>query len=398
MNPLKGVGRLARVPLLRSSKGSRRNLPPLAALGFALILVVTTSLVGNEAEAQRRGGDRVRHVPSRIPRDCSVDVTQSLNQWIAGIPDSSVVVLPRHGCYRLDGTLTIQNRHNLTIRGRGTTFRAITSGDLERRHIRIIDGSNIRISRVIVRGANPNAGLGDNAWDPGRAFQHAFTFNGVQGAVLNRVKAYDVFGDFVYIGSNYARVPSRHIKILHSTFDRNGRQGIAIVSARDVLIEGNTIANVRQAVIDLEPNTREWSVDGVRIAHNRLGPRRISVLSAAAYGEVQHISFVDNKIVGTMRVIVQGKAKDIRYSGFTFRSNSATEKATSSSVIMGFTHAEDIYVAGNTFPFGNGGTDLMGLTNTQHTLVENNTLVGVDDIFVVNDDASSDYVERNNVT
>ena len=365
----------------------------------ACVMVATSALAGGGAHAARRGGNERRHVPSRIPRDCSVDVTDSLNSWIDGIPDGSIAVLPRRACYRIDGTLVIENRRNLTIRGRGTTFRAVTAGDLERRHIRIVDGGHIRISDIIVRGANPQAGLGDNAWDADYAFQHAFALNGVQGAVLNHVRAFDVYGDFVYIGSNYDRVPSRNIRIVNSTFDRNGRQGIAIVSADGVLIKGNTIANVRQAVIDIEPNIREWTVNDVRIVDNRLGPRRISVLSAAAYGSVTNVTFKGNTIVGTMRAIVQAKAQEIAYSGFTFTRNRATETATSSTVIMGFTHTNDIYLANNTFTFTSGGvTDLMGLSNANHVLVEDNDLSGVDEIFVVRDNESSDYVERNNIT
>lgn len=366
---------------------------------FAAAIAMSVTLPSPGASAASKGSDNRFHPPRRIAANCSVDVTNALNAWLGQVPDGSIAVLPRAGCYRVDGTITLTNRWNLTIRGRRTTFQAMTTGDLNRRHIRVVDGGNIRISNVIVRGANPSAGLGDAAWNPDYAFQHAFTLNGVQGAVLSKVQAYDVFGDFVYVGSNAQRVPSRNVQILNSTFDRNGRQGIAVVSAEHVLIQGNSISNVRQAVIDVEPNTSEWSVNDLQVTANTLGPRRISLLSASAYGQVANVAFSGNRIVGTMRAIVEAKAAEIRYSGFSFTNNTATEDAASSTRLMGFSRVDNIYVSGNTFHFRpSANTDLMALRSSNHVLVENNDLSGVDHIFVVPNDDCSDLVEQGNVT
>src|SRR5262245_47805596 len=321
----------------------------------------------------------------------------SLARFIASVPDGSTIVLRADAVYRLDKTLAITRRWDLTIDGNGATLKWVTDGGENRRHVKVLGGGNIVIEHLTVRGANPDAGLSKDAWDRHHAFQHAFQFNAVQGAVLDGVQAYDVYGDFVYISANADLVPSRDISIVNSTFDRNGRQGIAIGSAEHVVIQNNTIANVRQAVIDIEPMSTDWHVDDVVVQNNVLGPRRISILSAASRGPVSNVSFLDNGIVGVMRVIVEAKVLDETYSGFTFTNNVATQRGNSGGAIMGFTRAENIYLAGNTFGFTpRSHTDLMNLNTTSHVLVENNSLIGVDKIFNVNT-GCSDYVERNNV-
>src|ERR1700730_15470159 len=60
-----------------------------------------------------------RSVPASIPSDCSRDVTPNLLAWIGSVPDGSVLQFARNGCYRIDGTLRIEGRDNLTFGGNG---------------------------------------------------------------------------------------------------------------------------------------------------------------------------------------------------------------------------------------------------------------------------------------
>jgi hypothetical protein len=44
-------------------------------------------------------------IPPSIPGDCSVDVTEPIQSWIASVPDGSVLAFGDGACYRIDGTL-----------------------------------------------------------------------------------------------------------------------------------------------------------------------------------------------------------------------------------------------------------------------------------------------------
>ncbi len=329
-----------------------------------------------------------------------MDVTEALTSWLDGVPDDAIAVLAEAACYRIDGTLRIDDHRGLTIKGRGATLRAFTPGDDDRRHHVVVNrGGGITIRNLTVIGANPNAGMSDEAWDPSH-IEHGFKLNGVDGALLSNVRVYDVYGDFVYVGGA-DNVPSSNVQILNSTFDRNGRQGIAVVFADHVLIQGNTVANVRQATIDIEPLADRWAVQDVQVIGNTLGPWRpgFTMLSAASQGWVSDVYFADNSLIGTMRAIVEARDPDIRYSGFTFVRNTATEPANTGFAIFRFEKVDAVLIDANTIPFEDGtGTDLVGLTNTCHVGVTNNDLSGVDDIFVVHDEESCDYHEENNVT
>ena len=93
-----------------------------------------------------------------------------------------------------------------------------------------------------VRGANPNGGTSKGAYVRKLETQHGFKFEGVQGAELDHVEVTDVYGDFVYISRDTRRRSRRrNIWIHDSTFRRNGRQGIAVVAANNVIIEHNTL-------------------------------------------------------------------------------------------------------------------------------------------------------------
>jgi hypothetical protein len=207
--------------------------------------------------------------PGGIPRGCSVDVTPQLASWIASVPDNSVLSFPKDACYEIDGTLGIEDRRDLLIEGNGATLKAKTEGDRNRAHLRIRRSSNITVRGLVVRGANPAGGTGDAAYRPKLEGQHAFDLGRVDGVLLDDVQAYDVFGDFVYIGGG--DTPSTNVTVRNSHFARNGRQGISVTNGEDILIEANFISDVRRSLFDLEPNGKTGRALHVKLLFNRTG-------------------------------------------------------------------------------------------------------------------------------
>jgi hypothetical protein len=92
--------------------------------------------------------------------------------------------------------------------------------------------------------------------------------------LLDHVKAFDVYGDFVDIEPDFkGRVPttSRNVIVQDSHFERNGRMGIAVTGGEDVTIRNNYIGQVRHALLDLEPEWKDLSITNVRFTGNRTG-------------------------------------------------------------------------------------------------------------------------------
>ena len=253
-----------------------------------------TAITGSTASVLPETQRKVR-VPSSIADDCSRDVTAALLQWIASVPNDSSLSFSPQGCYRVDGSLRVVGRSNLTFDGNGATFRAYTTGNRQRRFFWFVGGSDLVIRNLTVRGANPHAGAQPGAYVPALEFQHAFTFAGVTGATLDHVQAYDLYGDFVYIGSGKNGSDwSRRITIVNSQFARSGRQGISIVAGQNVDIEHDTISDVARTMFDLEPG-RLGAALGVKIANNTTGAAvNFWLGSKGGPGKVGNITITDN--------------------------------------------------------------------------------------------------------
>ncbi len=246
----------------------------------------------------------VARVPSDIAKDCSRDVTVQLNQWIGSVSDGSELQFARRGCYRVDGTILISDRSRLVIDGRGSTFKAVAKGGPNRKHFHLVDDRDITLRNLTVRGVNPDAGASADAYVPEFEQQHAFELRGTQGATLERVRAFDVHGDFVYIG-NTENGPSRDTRVVRSVFERSGRQGIAVTDGEGIVIEGNRIGEVPQAIFDLEPNIDTAGARRVRIADNTTGDAQFWFSSEGVGYNIGDVTITDNEMDVATRTLLR---------------------------------------------------------------------------------------------
>jgi hypothetical protein len=271
--------------------GPRRSVKCIA---FG-VLVLSAALFSNS-----QAGAATVTVPPSIDGSGQQDVTAALNSFIASVPDESLIAFPAGARYRIEGTLLVAHRNGLTFEGNGAEFFATTPSDRDRRHWKVVGGSRIVFRNVVVRGANPSAGTSDAAYDSTREAQHGFDFQGTAGIELDRVTVTDVYGDFVYLGKFVVDGGpwSRDVWIHDSHFERNGRQGISLTGAENVLIERNTIAETRRATFDLEPNGDGWGVRNLRIVHNTIGHGRLKFVASMGNGPVDDITIEGNTLVG----------------------------------------------------------------------------------------------------
>jgi Right handed beta helix region len=316
-------------------------------------------------------------LPTGIDSSGIQDDTAALQTLLNTLPDGSTLAFQAGGKYRIEGTLHVTNKHDLTIDGNGALFFATTTGNRTRSQWSFEGGSNIVVRNVIVKGANPHAGTGDAAYVASLEAQHAFNIWSTNNIELDHVTATDVYGDFVYIGPQAGGL-AKNIYIHDSTFDRNGRQGISVTGADGVRIIRNTITDTRRATFDLEPNGPDWGALNVDIEDNTIGPGRLNVLSSAGIGPVSNIIFSGNTIERPFNMLV-GDTAGGRRGPFTIRDNVATETWGSSagSGALDFSNIDGLAVTGNTIPLQAGRGDYGVRANTScNVVVTGNTVTG----------------------
>jgi parallel beta-helix repeat protein len=308
--------------------------------------------------ARGDGQGRSHAIPRSIASDCSTDVTAELQSWFDQLPDHVTAELRTDGCYRVEGTVELAERRNFVLDGNGATLKATTVGAggrlavRQRSQLNIVGSDDVTVRNLIVRGANPHAGIAAAAYQPDLEAQHAFSLHGDDGVILDRVQAYDVYGDFVYIGG-MGRTPSRHITVENSRFARNGRQGISITNSDDIVITGNDIRDVRRSLFDLEPNRRADEARHVRIDDNVTG-RAVNYWladkgSGVNIGDVTVSRNVMQEPTGAL-VIVYGPASGRRgpftFVDNTFRTTGAVSDENAAGAFL-FAYASGIRLDGN---------------------------------------------------
>lgn len=342
-------------------------------------------------------------IPAIVRPDCSVDATAELTNWIASAPDGATLDFASGACYRVDGTIKIYDRSGLTFNGNGATIKAMTDGDQVRRHLWFFGGSNLKIQNLTVRGANPNAGTSDQAWRSDRAFQHAFALQGVQGAVLDNVSAYDVYGDFVYIGSDSRVQPKRWSKgivVRNSTFQRNGRQGIGMSAGEDITIENNYFSDVRMDVFDLEGDVSSQGARRVRIVGNRSGAGKLLWLAIGGNSmNVSDIYVARNRTEASNGGILINPPAGARWGPITIENNSLWKRSSPNQAFK-FTRTDNVMFRGNYVvmpgePLGSN-MNVVAIFESAHVRVVNNQISGAFKNILEADAASSDYLEENN--
>jgi hypothetical protein len=273
-----------------------------------VVIVIVALLWGGATDVQERlvpaSEARARppkpivySVPKTIKSDCSAAVEGKLMAWLSTVPDGSTVRFGAGRCYGQDGTITLTNRRGLVIDGQGSEFRALTTGGSHRANWRFVGGSDLVVSNMAVRGANPQG-----VYNPAVEWQHGYSVDGVQGMTLSNVQARETFGDGVDLwrgGSSPAcgddASSARNILITGARLEKIGRQGVAIVDAERVTVQDSTIGPVAWANVDLETDDNCELARHITVQRNFLGSNGWGVIVNGGFGA--------NPQVGDVRVI-----------------------------------------------------------------------------------------------
>jgi hypothetical protein len=260
---------------------------------------------------------------------------------------------------------------------------------------------------MTVKGANPKAGTGDEAFQARRQWEAAWEISGSEQVTLSSVQAYDVFGDFVTIEPEWVR-PNWHtprgITIQNSRFERNGRSGIAITGAEGVTIKNNYIGQVRHALLNLETQVPTLPIDNVRFTGNRTGPVRLVWMSNGGICNtgVSNIYVADNVMEADAGIPLFWviPPSDCALRGpFTIERNTLIARQ-SPHAAFAFTKSQDVSVRNNQVRFVHDSRPrvLVGLAkSTRASVVDNVAIVDPRDTLVfVQADNESDYASSGN--
>lgn len=308
-----------------------------AAVGFVVAVTLATAGPRSDhaqaATARRATNGRVVMVPASIDATGRDDVSAAMSRFFASVPDNTTVRLRSGARYRMEQPLVLADRYGLTVDGNGATTFATTPGTRKRSHWVIRRGSNVRITRLIVQGANPQAGVTRPAYQVDKEAQQGFQLDGARNVELDDVAVYDVYGDFVYMGRDEAGTWTSNVWIHDSEFVRNGRMGISVTSGRNVVVERNYISDTRQATVDLEPNSQAGGADNIFILNNRIGPGRLLFLAAHGRGPVNNVVVAGNVLDRPLTTDVLPPEGD-RRQGFYFVSNTSRTPHPRSPMVL----------------------------------------------------------------
>lgn len=287
--------------------------------------------------------------PASIPADCSRDVSAEVNAWIASVPDHATARFATNGCYRVDGRLIVRGRTGLTIEGNGSTFRQVTDGRelgnaaRERGAWTFFLATDLRVRNMTVMGPNTNPDR-THAYVPALEGQAAYTVGNSTGVVLENVAAFDVYGDFVFLGGR-----AHNVLVQNSTFARAGRQGWTI-NGENITFDHNRISQTPRSTIDIEP-AQSSVVRHVTISNNLVGRGRLYFLAnVGASAPVEDIQILNNTLVGKAMTIHVDPPTGYRYGFKVIGNVSDTPYGCSGCGLLRFQHVRGLEVRDNVQP------------------------------------------------
>jgi hypothetical protein len=295
-------------------------------------------------------------VPDSVDATGATDASAALAAFIDAAPDGATISFPAAGRYRLDSGLRLVDRRGLTFDGNGATLLATgTSGEPGSSPFLVDGGADITIRNLVLLGSNPDADTA-NAHHADRQNQGGVNAYGVRGLALEALTIRETWGDCVYLGADGATWWER-VTFRDSTCERNGRMGVAIVAARDVVVERVRFDAIALFPFDIEPDADTGGAIGVAFQDNSVGTYGRSNLftpyffaaEGAAGAPVRDVTVTRNRVTGGT---LASAADRPNRSDFTFTDNESLVPAE--GPVLRFAGVDGLTLSGNIQPLASG--------------------------------------------
>lgn len=334
-----------------------------------------------------------RWIPATIASDCSVDVTDEIDNWIASAPDGTsaaptILNFGLHRCYRVDGTLGAPfgtmapagyRRNYLIFDGNGSTIDgsfSLPPPHTNRAGFSFMYGVGLTVRDFVIKGNHPNpcnldasGNCRDGGYNANYEWHHGVAFFASTDVALRNTTILNVYGDGVTLAQGSS--PGEHTSdavIDGNSIDGTGRMGMSLTAVTNAQITNNTLDRISYHDFDLE-NEGGNPVRDVTISGNTSKRKYLSFLNASSGECTQNnqgnITFSDNS------ELVAGVTSfpSIRVEAYTSRCS------FSPRVWSGYT------ITGNTLRTsqGVGPNGTVQLFSVQNSVVDNNQVEQVAD-------------------
>lgn len=345
-----------------------RTALPILATSLALALVLTLSAppqlgigpphalasAASTAPAwtsQLKATWRKVYVPASIDRTGARDASRALNRFIASVPNRRVIVFRRGATYRMDHGLVIRNRRNLKFEGNGATLSSNpATAATEWDSLFALGGGNhnIVIRNFHFRGNSPKPGV----YTGKKEGVHAVMIQG-DNVRIHHVTVRGMYGDAFFIhqsgtSSGWSNNTYIHDSRVYST----GRNGVTIIAAKNTLIERVAFDKSGYCTLDIEPNNRNQGARNVTFRRNTAGTWSNAFVAAegAPNSVVTGVKVNRNKVTGdsleTRIRLTTGR------QNITFRNNTSLVRAA--GPVLEFGYIDGLTVTGNKQPLRSG--------------------------------------------
>jgi hypothetical protein len=229
-------------------------------------------------------------------------------------------------------------------------------------------GDHLTVRNIKVVGPNRNRELGKEPYVMALEGQAAYVVGGVQTMLMERVQAYNVYGDFVHVGA-----ATRDLLVRASTFARNGRQGWNIAGT-NIVFDGNSISETARATIDMEPPSRQAGANHIVIKNNKVGKGRLYFFASAGQGApINDVQILNNTLTRALTMTVRAPA-DAPRTNYLVAGNVSMGKYGGNGGSFGFKNVHGIVVRDNVQPTAKYRKPHgVALLNSRNATITNNT-------------------------
>jgi polygalacturonase len=176
------------------------------------------------------------------------------------------VSIPK-GTYLIDADKSVNLKSNITMEfEEGTVLKALKT-NLEHYQIISIDD----VENVTLKGPGKIEGERDEHEGNTGEWGFGLSINGSTNVHVENLTITDCWGDAIYLGSTKKQNYVEDVTIKDVVLDNNRRQGITLISAKDVEIINPVITNTKgtdpQSGIDFEPNYKSERMENIRVTN-----------------------------------------------------------------------------------------------------------------------------------
>lgn len=203
--------------------------------------------------------DLTSYLPNKFVRDGSVDYTDYLQK---GIVENKNVKLPNFPVLINDKGLSIYS-DNVILFDDKSEIILKPSTNKEYEILRLHSVDNVKIINPVIKGDREKRKDSNGEWGMGIAIRSSNNIAIINANISN------CWGDGLYIGRSFNKRPSMNVTVSNSVFNFNRRNGISIVSGKNITIKdvvvSNTLGTNPMSGIDIEPSSHVDEIDNILV-------------------------------------------------------------------------------------------------------------------------------------